>query len=171
MPKKKQITKKYLDNVSENRLLSKVVVDKNTDCWNWQGKPVKSSNKIGYGRIKVLKKEFYVHCFSYAKFVGENPNNLLVCHTCDNGMCINPKHLFLGTPQDNMTDKVRKNRQSKGLKHRSSIKNIKLSLENIQDIKHQRKQGKKLVEIASKYNVSFQHISDIVNNKKCLIER
>jgi len=39
---------------------------------------------------------------------------LLVCHTCDNTVCVNPEHLFQGDEFDNAQDKVRKGRWSKG---------------------------------------------------------
>ena len=163
--KTKIISSEHLDAVTDERFYSKIVVDQNTQCWIWQGKPNRN-----YGRIKVLNQQFYAHCFSYAKFVGENPNNLLVLHKCDFGMCVNPEHLFLGTPQDNMTDKVNKNRQSKGIKHRESFKNIKLTLDDIENIKKMRKEGKKLKEISEIYKVCFQHVSRIVNNKSCILK-
>jgi hypothetical protein len=51
-----------------------------------------------------------VHQLSYLANVGEIPDGLLVCHSCDNRKCMNPEHLFLGTNQDNMTDKMNKGR-------------------------------------------------------------
>ena len=65
----------------------------------------------GYGMFypshsaKVL-----AHRQAYTLTSGDIPSNMVVCHTCDNELCCNPHHLFVGTQQDNMLDMRRKGR-------------------------------------------------------------
>jgi len=86
-------------------------------CWPWQGAKLKT----GYGVVKHRCKQYKAHRASFAIHRGQIPGGMFVCHHCDNPSCVNPSHLFLGTPQDNMTDKVQKGRQSRGEEHAKSI--------------------------------------------------
>ncbi len=54
------------------------------------------------------------HRISYELAYGPIPDGLNALHTCDNPPCINVEHLFLGTQQDNMDDKMAKGRQAYG---------------------------------------------------------
>ena len=89
------------------------------ECWPWNG--ALFSN--GYGAMKHDRKTLKGHRVSYELHKGQIPDGMYVCHSCDNKSCTNPDHLWLGTPADNMNDKVAKGRQSKGVKHAETFRN------------------------------------------------
>ena len=68
----------------------------------------------GYCEFRFYNRRIKAHRFIYEECFGFVPDGLHVLHKCDNPPCINPEHLFLGTNQDNIDDKVRKGRQLKG---------------------------------------------------------
>lgn len=96
-------------------------------CWLWTG-PL---SRKGYGRARLDRKHQPIHRISWQLFRGEIPDNLHVLHRCDVPSCANPEHLFLGTNQDNIDDKMAKRRHRHGDGHH----NAKLTAEQIPEIR------------------------------------
>ena len=98
---------------TEQRFNKKYVINDDTDCWEWTA----ALNNIGYGMFSWgPRKMRTAHRASYELFTGPIPAGLSVCHTCDNPICVNPKHLWTGTRKDNYDDMVSKGRAKVGLK-------------------------------------------------------
>ncbi len=121
------------------------------ECWPW----LAYADKDGYGQIRVDgRRTKPAHRVGYELEHGPIPDNILVCHTCDNPPCQNPTHWFIGTNADNMTDKVSKGRWNGGRK-----------LTDTQILEIFNLKGKEQPRItAERYNISRSRIYDIQRN-------
>ncbi|MEK6878053.1 MAG: HNH endonuclease signature motif containing protein [Nanoarchaeota archaeon] len=144
----------------EERFWKKVNKNSKNGCWEWFG----CVNKKGYGGFYINGNTCRVHRFSYELKYGKIPNNLHVLHHCDNPPCVNPNHLFLGTPQDNVMDRCLKGRSnaSRGEKQHSS----KLISEQVIEIRKLYKD--KIctrIQLVKKFNVSYSTICQIIDRR------
>jgi len=120
------------------------------DCWKWIG----YFNNKGYGNIGLFGTYHLAHRLIYQCYHGKINPNICVLHHCDNTVCVNPNHLFLGTRKDNILDMVNKQRQNtqKGSKHC----NAKLTEDDVVEMMNGTITGKytRIADIVKSYNVS-----------------
>lgn len=101
------------------------------ECWEWIGG--RWSNGYGNHRVRVGGKvvQMTAHRFSYELHFGPiGDRKILVCHACDNRLCVNPAHLWLGSHQDNADDMM-----AKGRSRRGSRKQAKLTAQSVRAIR------------------------------------
>jgi hypothetical protein len=107
------------------------MVDKKSDseCWNWKGTKVS-----GYGNFSLgsrLSGGILAHRFSWEMNNNkEIPKGMVVMHSCDNPLCVNPNHLSIGTYMENTHDMLKKGRHTYiahvGEKNGKSVLNEKI---------------------------------------------
>lgn len=135
----------------KRRFLAKVDWDNpSTDCWLWQG----AKGSDGYGRFRGSK----AHRWAYARFVDTIPEGLHVLHDCDVKLCVNPTHLFIGTPADNSRDAVVRGRIPRGEHHYRAKLTESDALRIMAD-------SRSLSVIAREYGVSHSTVDGIKTGK------
>ncbi len=132
------------------------IPEPNSGCWLWTRAIVRK----GYGTVAGDGKLIHAHRWSWILHKGEIPHGMCVCHRCDTPACVNPDHLFLGTNQDNMDDREKKNRQAKGVRHGLS----KLNPEKVRQIRtlHPALNHR---ELADNFGVSITSIRSIFTGR------
>lgn len=136
-------------------------VQKAEGCWEWIG----SKRPNGYGRFQAGARgssQLSAHRFSYELHKGRIPDGLLVMHTCDNRSCVNPDHLKLGTPLDNMQDMHAKGRAKPGRPCGNRNANAKLTPEAVRYI---RSSGKMVSELARELGMGKTAVRNVVRGR------
>lgn len=124
-------------------------------CWEWIG----AIDKDGYAKVKW--GEFHhAHRFSYAHFKGAIPSGICVCHRCDNPKCVNPDHLWIGSPAQNAADRNSKKRQARENRIRKS-----LSIETAGTVRELALGGAIPSELAAQFNISIAQVSLLKHGK------
>lgn len=131
-------------------------------CWIWLGGRLPN----GYGSIgsSPYTKESLTHRISWELHFGKIPDGLNALHRCDVPCCVNPHHLFLGTNQDNVDDKMQKGRFKPmiGVNHGMAI----LTDEQVLEIRRRYAAGERQVDLADAFGTDRQRIYQIVHRKQ-----
>jgi hypothetical protein len=127
-------------------------------CHEWNGAVKKD---WGYGTFSTSTgKSVLAHRFFYEHTHGYLPNDIFVCHECDNPACVNLDHLFPGTAGDNNRDRHKKGRS--GWAPKEDNGNHKLTLIKVREIRAKYAAGALQWELADDYGVHQTAISSIV---------
>ena len=161
----KLIKERFLEKV--NKQSGKYCNQLGTECWEW----LAAKDLAGYGifglKLTTRKsKNCRAHKASYILFVSEEfTDNTIFCHSCDWPSCVNPEHIFCGTPQSNMTDKKNKGR-AKGQAAGSEHSLAKLKDADILEIFELNYKGHTTVQISRIFGVDQSAISLILSGKR-----
>lgn len=133
------------------------------ECWIWTGS-FSGRAKSEYGTLQLDKwprkdgsygrHRMSAHRLAWELYRGPIPEGALVCHRCDNRACVNPDHLFIGTPKQNSEDMVAKRRHC----HGERTHNARLTEKTAKQILEM---PGRLVDIAAHFGVSYDCVYDI----------
>lgn len=136
------------------KILDRCSLDSHTGCWVWSGSVIANS---GYGRIKINQVTYLAHRASWVAHKGYSAGQFCVCHSCDNKLCVNPDHLFIGTHKDNSMDMARKGRHgNKGGDLHTGTKKL-----TSQDVIEIRSSDESPGALARRFSVGVNHIGTI----------
>ena len=131
-------------------------VTKTPSCWLWK------QGKTPYGTLTITiggqERPYGAHRISWLLHFGPIPDSFYVCHSCNVKRCVNPHHLYLGTPKDNSCDAAKDKLSPFGERvWKSKLKETDVLF----IISALRGNPRDVSELANKFNVDICTIYDI----------
>jgi hypothetical protein len=134
-------------------------VQKAEGCWLWTG----MMSSSGYGQFGSFGSLKDAHRFSWELANGRSvPDGFEVCHRCDNPPCVNPEHLFVGTPADNKQDSIQKGRIAVGERHGHAA----VSDATVAEMRRLATSGLSVQDIAKQVGVGVSTVRGIVRGRR-----
>lgn len=149
--------KQSFQGESLEKKLSRFTVNEKTNCWEWTG----NKSNSGYGTFAHEGKKLYAHRESFKFHNGPIKKCLYVLHKCDNKLCMNPDHLFVGSAKDNSEDMMKKGRQAKGADRQPKL--TKSQVLELRTLSESRKLS--APALARKFSVSLPTVHSILAKK------
>lgn len=110
--RRKYIPMPELSHAQKSRFWESVSVRQIDECWNWRGRVVRGSSG-DYGKFSANGTYYVAHRVALFLATDVDPEELDVCHSCDNTLCCNPAHLWIGDARSNILDAVAKGRHAR----------------------------------------------------------
>ena len=131
-------------------------------CLEWRG--ARYTN--GYGQFSMRRKDLKRKTYSTHRIAlliaGEEiPDGMMICHTCDNRICVNPEHLYVGTGVDNNRDTVKRERGNRVTGERCSWSKLK-----DEEVRFIKASASRTSDLAKMFRVHQSLISQIRHGKR-----
>lgn len=142
------------------RFWSKVNKSTGGSCWEWTS----NKNNKGYGLFKVsaVVGNRLAHRLSYEDAKGKIPKGMLVRHSCDNPLCVNPDHLLRGSYKQNVADMDARGRRVSPRLSGETNPWSKLTDQQVVQMRRDYITGRSKAEIAAANGMTITAVGDVL---------